>query len=75
MTIDVVEIDSEMVSLAEKWFGFVQGDRVKVFIQDGVLFVKEATKQGLCLKLHAKFLVCKTLNMYTDVRPQIQLAV
>lgn len=44
---DVVEIDAEMLSVAEKWFGFVQGERMKVFIEDGLLFVKEAKKQGL----------------------------
>lgn len=44
---DVVEIDPEMVSVAERWFGFVQGDRIKVFVEDGILFVKDALKQGL----------------------------
>lgn len=48
ISMDVVEIDPEMVSVAERWFGFVQsGDRIKVFIEDGVLFVKDAVKQGL----------------------------
>lgn len=44
---DVVEVDPEMVSVAEKWFGFVQGNRMRVFIEDGLLFVKEAKTQGV----------------------------
>ncbi len=39
---DVVELDSEMVSVAEKWFGFSQGKNIKVFIDDGIHFIKEA---------------------------------
>ena len=43
----MVEIDPEMVSVAERWFGFVQGGRIKVFIEDGLQFVKDDKKQGL----------------------------
>lgn len=46
ITLDVVEIDSEMLSVAEKWFGFAQGERLKVFIEDGVQFVKETCASG-----------------------------
>ena len=41
-----MEIDSEMLSVAEKWFGFAQGERLKVFIEDGVQFVQEACAAG-----------------------------
>ena len=44
--IDVVEIDSEMLSVSEKWFEFSQGDKVKVFIEDGVEFIKQACIAG-----------------------------
>lgn len=43
---DVVEIDPEMVVVAEKWFGFSQGERLKVFIEDGVKFVKDCCLAG-----------------------------
>ena len=43
--IDVVEINSEMLSISEKWFEISQ-DKVKVFIEDGVEFCI-AGKKGL----------------------------
>ena len=44
--IDVVEIDPEMLSVAERWFQFSQGEKIKVFIEDGVKFVKQASITG-----------------------------
>ncbi len=50
IAIDVVEIDPEMLSIAEKWFQFSQGEKMKVFVDDGVEFIKQASlaeKKGL----------------------------
>lgn len=38
-TVEVVELDPKMVEVAERWFGFSQGERMKVHIRDGVEFV------------------------------------
>ena len=49
---DVVEIDPEIVSVAEKWFGFMQGKKLKVFVDDGIHFIREMfdnKKKGLQL--------------------------
>jgi spermidine synthase len=45
--LDVVELDAEMVSVAERWFGFVQGDRIRVFVEDGLVFVKDSVEEGI----------------------------
>ena len=42
----MVELDQEMVSVAEKWFGFTQGERMKVHIADGVEFIRESFNAG-----------------------------
>ena len=35
-----------MLSVAEKSFGFVQGERMNVFIGDGIQFIKESCSAG-----------------------------
>ena len=45
-TIDVVELDPSVVSVARRFFGFSQGKEISVFIEDGRVFVKRAQKQG-----------------------------
>ncbi|CAM5134141.1 unnamed protein product [Eretmochelys imbricata] len=37
--IEVVEIDPSMLEVATRWFGFSQGDRMKVHISDGLDYV------------------------------------
>ena len=39
--VDVVELDEEMLAVAEKWFDFHRGERLNVYIADGVRFVSE----------------------------------
>ena len=44
-----MELDEEMLVVAEKWFGFCRGERVTVHIAVGVMFVSEcisANKHG-----------------------------
>lgn len=38
---EVVEVDSEMLTVAEKWFGFAKGERMSVHIADGIAFINE----------------------------------
>ena len=45
-TIDAVEIDPAVVSVAERFFGFVASDRVRVHVQDARAFVKRAAGNG-----------------------------
>ncbi len=42
LSLDVVELDPEVLSVAEKWFGFRQSERVRVHVSDGVQFVEDA---------------------------------
>lgn len=46
--IEVVEIDPEVVRLARHYFGwFEDDDRMRTYVADGRLFVKEAAEQGV----------------------------
>lgn len=47
VNITVVELDPLMVSVAYKWFGVKDSDHHHVVIQDGLDFLKVATKTGL----------------------------
>ena len=44
----MVELDQEMLTVAEKWFGFSRGERMTVHIADGLSFVNEcaSNKKG-----------------------------
>lgn len=44
--IDTVEIDPAVVRVAEAWFGFRQGPRQRVHLQDGRAFVEAAARAG-----------------------------
>jgi len=44
--IDAVEIDAAVVKSAYEYFGFKHDDRLKVFTEDGRVFVKKAIKAG-----------------------------
>jgi spermidine synthase len=44
--IDVVELDPSVIRVAREYFRFAPSDRVKVFAQDGRVFVKRAVQQG-----------------------------
>ncbi|GAB1598944.1 eEF1A lysine and N-terminal methyltransferase-like [Argonauta hians] len=44
-TIDVVEIDPEMVKVATKWFAFKEDSRMKAYVADGLDFMKEKAAQ------------------------------
>ncbi|MFM8355013.1 MAG: spermidine synthase [Gammaproteobacteria bacterium] len=46
LTQDVVEIDPAVTRVAREWFGFRPSDRVRVFEQDGRVFVKRALARG-----------------------------
>ncbi|HAK89590.1 MAG: hypothetical protein A2077_06545 [Nitrospirae bacterium GWC2_46_6] len=43
--IDVVEIDPEVLTTAQKYFQFKENDRMKVYINDGRMFIKRAKKK------------------------------
>lgn len=43
---DVIEIDPAVTRVAREWFGFNPSDRVRVFEQDGRVFVKRAQVRG-----------------------------
>ena len=44
--IDVVEIDSAVVEVARRFFGFVANERLRVHIQDARTFVRRAARNG-----------------------------
>jgi len=39
ITMDVVEIDPAVVAVAKEWFDFTPGDRLRVHVQDGRMFI------------------------------------
>lgn len=45
-TIDTVEIDPAVVRVAERFFGFVQSPRQRVFLDDGRAFIEKARARG-----------------------------
>lgn len=45
VTIDVVEIDPAVVSVAKKYFGFATSERVRVIEMDGRVYVKRAIRE------------------------------
>ncbi|XP_053100620.1 eEF1A lysine and N-terminal methyltransferase isoform X4 [Hemicordylus capensis] len=44
--IDVVEIDPAMLEMATSWFGFSPGDRLKVYIADGLVYISSLAAEG-----------------------------
>ena len=42
----MVELDPEVLSVAEKWFGFSQTERVRVHLTDGTQYVKDSVATG-----------------------------
>lgn len=44
--IDTVEIDPAVVRVAERYFGYRQGPRQRVFVEDGRAFVERAHQEG-----------------------------
>jgi spermidine synthase len=44
--IDNVELDQSVVTLARDYFGFKTGPRMRVFVEDGRVFVKRRAKSG-----------------------------
>uniref|UniRef100_A0A8C6VDE4 eEF1A lysine and N-terminal methyltransferase n=1 Tax=Naja naja TaxID=35670 RepID=A0A8C6VDE4_NAJNA len=45
-SVDVVEIDSAMLEVATRWFGFSPGDRLKIHIADGLVYVANLTAKA-----------------------------
>ena len=43
---DVIELDPEILNVAEKWFGFVQGEGVKVCVGDGAEAIRQKCAAG-----------------------------
>ncbi|KAF1434150.1 Methyltransferase-like protein 13, partial [Spheniscus magellanicus] len=46
----VVEIDPSMLEVATRWFGFSQGDRMRVHISDGLDYVAKLAAEGTILQ-------------------------
>ena len=42
----VIELDPEILTVAEKWFGFVQGEGVRVCVGDGVEAIRQKCAAG-----------------------------
>jgi len=45
-TIDTVEIDPAVVKAAESWFGYRQGPKQRLFIEDGRAYIEQAHRAG-----------------------------
>jgi len=44
--IDTVEIDPAVVNVAESWFGYRQGPRQRLFVEDGRAYIEQAQRTG-----------------------------
>ena len=44
VSVDVVEIDPAVVKVAKEWFGLKADERLRIFVQDGRMFVHNARK-------------------------------
>jgi len=44
LTIDVVEIDPAVMDVAQEWFGLTASDQLRLHVQDGRMFVHNATQ-------------------------------
>ena len=61
---DIVEIDPEIVSVAKKWFGFMQEKQLNVFVDDGIHFIREiCDKKKKGLQLFPWGLIHKTTSL------------
>lgn len=53
-----IEIDSEIVEIASKWFGLKRNDTLEIRVQDGLEYLKELGKEGMhfvyCNKIKIK---------------------
>lgn len=47
INITAVDIDSSMLTVATKFFGLTQDNRLKVVIDDGIEFLKKTLKNGI----------------------------
>ncbi|KAK6026380.1 hypothetical protein OSTOST_07676, partial [Ostertagia ostertagi] len=45
MNIAVVDVEPGLIPVAKKWFGLVLDDRQRVFIMDGVEFIRDAVRK------------------------------
>lgn len=45
--LDVVELDGAMLQVATEWFGLQLDERLKVFVDDGIKFIEEKSKESL----------------------------
>lgn len=45
-TINVVDIDEDMLKIATEWFGFHQDEKLTVDISDGIDFIGQGVKKG-----------------------------
>ena len=46
MTVDVVELDAEVLSIAERFFGMTPNERVHATVDDGIEYVKRVSSAG-----------------------------
>ena len=46
VSVDIIELDPEILNVAEKWFGFVQGEGVRVCVGDGVEAIMQKCAAG-----------------------------
>lgn len=42
LQIEVVELDGAVADVAKSWFGFIEDQRMKVFVEDGLKFIHNA---------------------------------
>ncbi|XP_033642864.1 eEF1A lysine and N-terminal methyltransferase-like [Asterias rubens] len=46
LQIEVVELDGAVADVAKSWFGFIEDQRMKVFVEDGLKFIHNAEEKS-----------------------------
>lgn len=67
--LDVVDIDAKMVSVASKWFGFGEDDRMTAHIADGLNFIQECAENDAATKYHVIILDADDKDSYGQICP------
>ncbi|VDK65598.1 unnamed protein product [Cylicostephanus goldi] len=73
LNVTIVDIDPVMLKVAKKWFGFAESPLHRIIIDDGVRYIHDAVRRGICITFdqlyhstnQAKNMMCLSLTCAT----------
>lgn len=69
VSLDVVDIDVNMVKVASKWFSFEEDDRMKAHVAEGISFIRERAENDAANKYHVIILDVDDKDYYDQICP------